>query len=111
MQKYSVRLLIALVWASLTWATSSVHAADPSDSRKAPSAKVQSAVTVEDKVNVNTASADALAEILVGIGPKKAESIVAYREANGPFKMVDDLLNVKGIGQATLEKNRDLISL
>jgi competence protein ComEA len=110
MSKFSLRILVALVWASFAWSASSAYATDPSDARKAPTAKVQSAVA-EDKVNVNTASADALSELLNGIGPKKADAIVAYREANGPFKVVDDLLKVKGIGQATLEKNRDRISL
>lgn len=108
MNKLSLRLFIALLLTSLAW--SSAYAVEPVEKRNASSAKVQSAV-VEDKVNVNSASADALAELLTGVGPKKAEAIVAYREANGPFKVVDDLLNVKGIGQATLDKNRDRISL
>lgn len=110
MNKFSLRLFIALILTSLAWSASSAYAVEPVEKRNAPSAKVQSAV-VEDKVNVNSASADALAELLTGVGPKKAEAIVAYREANGPFKVVDDLLNVKGIGQATLDKNRDRISL
>lgn len=108
MNKFSLRLFIALLLTSLAW--SSAYAVEAVEKRNASSAKVQSAV-VEDKVNVNSASADALAELLTGVGPKKAEAIVAYREANGPFKVVDDLLNVKGIGQATLDKNRDRISL
>lgn len=62
-------------------------------------------------VNINQADAATLAERLNGIGIKKAEAIVSYREQNGPFKSVDDLLNVSGIGDATLEKNRNLISL
>ena len=110
MSKISLRLFIALVWTSLAWSATSAYAVDPIEKRNAPNAKVQTAVA-EEKVNVNSASADALAELLNGVGPKKAEAIVAYREANGPFKVVDDLLNVKGIGQATLEKNRDRISL
>lgn len=110
MKNFSLRLIAVLVLASFSWSASSVYAAGPAGSQESPVAKVQSAA-VEDKINVNTASADALAEILTGIGPKKAEAIVAYREANGPFKVVDDLLQVKGIGPATLEKNRDRISL
>ena len=110
MKTSSFRLFIALVCASFAWFASSAYAVEPVEKRNAPIAKEQSAVA-EDKVNVNSASVDALAELLTGIGPKKAEAIVAYREANGPFKTVDDLLNVKGIGQATLEKNRDRISL
>lgn len=59
-----------------------------------------------DTVNINTASADAIAATIKGIGPKKADAIVAYRDSHGPFKSVDDLLAVKGIGEKTLEENR-----
>lgn len=61
-------------------------------------------------VNVNQADAATLASAIVGIGPAKAAAIVAYREEHGPFKTVDDLLLVKGIGEATLEKNRDRLT-
>ena len=47
------------------------------------------------------------AKELNGIGRAKAEAIVAYREANGPFASVDELLEIKGIGNALLERNRD----
>jgi competence protein ComEA len=57
-------------------------------------------------VNVNSADAATIASSLNGIGHKKAEAIVAYREANGPFRSVDDLVNVKGIGYKTLQHNR-----
>lgn len=62
-------------------------------------------------VNVNTADAATLAESLDGIGQAKAQAIVDYRQKHGPFKSADDLVNVKGIGLATLEKNRDAIRL
>ena len=62
-------------------------------------------------VNINSADAATLADRLNGVGIKKAEAIVSFREQNGPFKSVDDLVNVTGIGAATLEKNRSLISL
>ena len=62
-------------------------------------------------VNVNSAPAEVLAESLDGIGESKAKAIVAYREANGPFKAVEELGNVKGIGTATVEKNRSSIVL
>lgn len=68
------------------------------------------AVGAADTVNVNQADADTLATAIVGIGPAKAAAIVAYREAHGPFKTVDDLLLVKGIGEATLEKNRERLT-
>lgn len=62
-------------------------------------------------VNVNTADAATLANSLDGVGPSKAAAIVAYREEHGPFKAVDDLSHVKGIGPATLERNRSAILL
>lgn len=62
-------------------------------------------------VDVNTASAEELAESLTGVGEKIAAEIVRHREENGPFESVDDLLEVKGIGEKLLEKNQDLILL
>ena len=56
-------------------------------------------------VDINTASEAELAT-LTNIGEAKAREIVAYRKANGPFASVDDLAKVKGIGAATIEKNR-----
>ena len=53
-------------------------------------------------ININTASAVDL-ETLPGIGPKTAEAIIAYRDANGPFKSVDDLMQVQGVGEKILE--------
>ncbi len=66
---------------------------------------------VSAMVNINNADAATLADRLNGIGLKKAQAIVTYREQNGAFKSVDELVNVPGIGQATLEKNRSLISI
>lgn len=59
------------------------------------------------KVNLNAADAETLRRDLFGIGASKAKAIIAYRESNGPFTVVDELLEVKGIGKALLEKNRD----
>jgi len=57
------------------------------------------------QVNINKADAATLATELVGVGEKRAEAIVAYREANGAFKSAEDLMNVKGIGESVLQKN------
>ena len=62
-------------------------------------------------VNINTADAATLAKELNGVGINKATLIVEYREAHGAFKTADDLATVKGIGKATLEKNRANILL
>lgn len=61
-------------------------------------------------VNINTADVTTLAS-LDGIGQSKAEAIVAYREANGPFAVTADLAKVKGIGEATLAKNADRLTV
>ena len=57
-------------------------------------------------VDINTADAVTLDKSLKGIGPTTAQAIVDYRAKNGPFKSVDELTKVKGIGKATVEKNR-----
>ena len=62
-------------------------------------------------VNINQADAATIAKSLDGIGQSKAEAIVAWREAHGPFKKADDLNHVKGIGKATIERNRSAIQL
>ena len=62
-------------------------------------------------VNINNASAAALSQHLKGIGAKKAESIVSYREINGDFENVSDITNVKGIGEGLLKKNLEDMSL
>lgn len=62
-------------------------------------------------VDINTASAEQLAAALSGVGQVRAEAIVQYREEHGPFTSVEQLLQVQGIGEATLEKNRDQLLL
>lgn len=64
-----------------------------------------------EPVNVNSASAEQISENLKGIGMSKAQLIVDYREANGAFLHVDELVNVKGIGIRTIDQNRGLIIL
>jgi competence protein ComEA len=61
-------------------------------------------------VDVNRASADQLDE-LPGVGPTTAEAIIAHREQNGPFGSVDELIDVRGIGEAKLEQLRDLVTV
>ncbi|MBF0751307.1 MULTISPECIES: helix-hairpin-helix domain-containing protein [Pasteurellaceae] len=65
------------------------------------------AQNISDKLNINTATASEIQKSLTGIGAKKAEAIVQYREKHGNFTTAEQLLEVQGIGKATLEKNRD----
>lgn len=67
------------------------------------------AVAAADRVDINTANAQQLADVLVNVGPTKAEAIVAYRQANGPFRSPEQLALVRGIGVKTVENNRDRI--
>ena len=62
-------------------------------------------------VNINTADAETISAELQGVGITKAIAIVEYRKANGPFKSVDALAQVKGIGERTVELNRKNILL
>ncbi|MDP6264893.1 MAG: ComEA family DNA-binding protein [Pseudomonadales bacterium] len=59
----------------------------------------------QEQVNINDADAQTIQRVLVGVGRSKAEAIVAYREANGRFYSLEELLEVKGIGKSTLAKN------
>ncbi|MFT5501495.1 MAG: competence protein ComEA [Woeseiaceae bacterium] len=69
------------------------------------------AFAVAGPVNVNTADAETISAELQGVGITKAIAIVEYRKANGPFKSPDDLALVKGIGERTVELNREFILL
>ena len=64
-----------------------------------------------DKVNVNTADAATIDQVLLNVGPSKAAAIVAYRMQNGAFRSPEQLAQVKGIGLKTVEKNRERIVL
>ncbi|HKJ50154.1 MAG TPA: helix-hairpin-helix domain-containing protein [Gammaproteobacteria bacterium] len=65
-----------------------------------------SSVTAAAPVNINTASAEEIADALSGIGPNKARAIVEYREAYGEFSRADEIVFVQGIGTSTYESNK-----
>lgn len=62
-----------------------------------------------ERVNINTADAATLARVLHNVGPTKAQAIVVYRQEHGPFRSAEQLALVKGIGLATVERNRERI--
>ena len=77
----------------------------------AMSAHAQSGASATDTVNINTADAATLSDRLTGVGLTRAQEVVRYRESYGPFSSVEELAEVKGIGPATVEKNRSRIVL
>lgn len=93
--------ILATIVLTLSGITS---ANEPANEPEAPSIE-------QGVVNINTANAQTLATQLKGIGLKKAEAIVAYRETFGAFKSVDELAAVKGIGEKTVGENKARIIL
>ncbi len=72
---------------------------------------VASTPVLAGQVDINTADAGTLASAIDGVGERKAQAIVEYRQTNGPFTSVDELASVKGIGMKTVENNRDSLSV
>ena len=104
--------LTSLIFAFLTTLSLTTTAA-PSIKPEAPTPITAQLTKTEQpaKVNLNAADAETLRRDLFGIGAAKAKAIIAYRESNGPFTAVDELLEVKGIGKALLEKNRERLEI
>ena len=72
---------------------------------------VVNSIAIATPVNVNSADAKTIADALAGIGQKKAEAIVKYRTEKGPFKTIDELMQVTGITKKILAKNPNDILL
>lgn len=64
-----------------------------------------------ESININTADKETLMSVIKGVGETKAEAIIVYRKENGDFKSVDELVNVKGIGQTTIDKHREQLTV
>jgi len=110
MLKVQVSSLLFALLASVSLTTSAADA-PPASTHAVEVAQVVDAGVQVSKVNLNTADAETLERALLGVGKVKAASIVDHRATNGPFASVDDLLEVKGIGAAILEKNRERLSV
>ena len=102
------RVLFSFYLALIVSFSNSPVFAESSNSKAPPPNQVASSI---ERININSANAENIASVMTGIGLKRAKAIVAWREANGPFKSIDQLVEVKGIGSATLAKNRDRLSL
>jgi competence protein ComEA len=88
-------------------AVSFVHAESASPATKA---QAQVEAPKSTQVNINTADADTLMS-LKGVGAKKAEAILAWRKENGKFTSIEQLMDVKGIGESIFETNKSRLSL
>jgi competence protein ComEA len=95
-----IRIMMAVMLAIAVGATTT------SAQSKGPAPKATAAAPV----NLNTATAEQLASI-PGVGPKMAERIIEYRQKNGGFKKVEDLMNVSGVGEKSFLKMKPLITV
>ncbi len=100
MTRCRIALLLAL---SLPLAASPSTTASASVQETRPAASAPA-------INVNSATVAQL-ESLPGIGPSMAQRIVSYREKNGPFKKLEDLMNIQGIGEKSFLKLRPLLTV
>lgn len=101
-----LKRLVLTITTIIALSTMGLAVAEPADEMRSL------AVTADyQPVNVNKASATRIAAAMKGVGLKTASAIVAYRQANGPFKSIDELTEVKGIGMATVRKNARVIVL
>ncbi|MGC6387819.1 ComEA family DNA-binding protein [Ewingella sp. S1.OA.A_B6] len=92
--------------------TTSAVAQAPTSKVGTSVAKKEQAITTDDaRVNVNTATAEDFAQVMNGVGLKKGQAIISYREELGPFTAIDQLQEVPGIGAALFERNKDRLKL
>jgi competence protein ComEA len=103
-------ILSAFVFSVLAFSSFSFAADAPAKPAAAIQPQGAKPASQQAAVNINTADAQTLTQ-LKGIGLKKAEAIVAWRKANGNFKTIDQLAEVKGIGAKTIDLNRQNIRL
>lgn len=67
-------------------------------------------LSAAEPVNINSADKQTLMQVK-GVGEKRAEAIIAWREKNGPFKSVEELTEIDGIGPSLIETNKDLLTV
>lgn len=119
--RFSITRQLLLVVVLFGLIGGSAIAAEKPSQGKAPAATLSPKASVpvnpeaqseaETKVSINQADAEALASMLNGVGLKKAQAIVRYREQNGPFSEIEQLQEVPGIGPSLVERNRDRLKM
>nr|WP_310616308.1 helix-hairpin-helix domain-containing protein [Pantoea cypripedii] len=107
MVKHTFQVLFFSLALAGTVATSSLAAAESPSETQA----IQVSSPAEGQISINEATAEELAAAMNGIGLKKAQSIVSYREQYGPFTAIDQLKEVPGIGSALVERNSARLKL
>lgn len=119
--KRGIRMYVMAAVLACAGASFSVQAAQPAAAKTSAAQGKTSAATAEQakaapaskaaaeegaRVNINTATAEELAQAMNGVGLKKAQAIVSYREEYGPFKTISDLEQVPGMGSSLVERNQ-----
>ena len=98
-------LLLPLL--GLSFAIQAAPPATPAPAMEVMAPQAAQQIAAVTQLNLNSVDAATLQRELNGIGKAKAEAIVAYRDVNGPFTSVDELLEIRGIGKALLDRNRE----
>lgn len=116
----ALAITLAVIWGgSLAQAAPAAGERTPVAQSKLPASQpaVKTPVTAQSravesgKVSINMASAEELARVMNGVGLKKAQAIVSYREEYGPFNALDDLRQVPGLGGSLVERNLAVLIL
>lgn len=123
--KHGIKALLITLSLTCAGMAQSALAAEPVAKSQATQAKADATGVAQSKttqpakasddegtgVSINSASAEDLARVMNGVGLKKAQAIVSYREEYGPFKTVEDLKQVPGMGSSLVERNLAVLTL
>ena len=110
LRRIAARLLAGAVVMTALVAAPAFCLAAAGKTAKQTTAAASKADETEEKVNINTATAEQL-ETLPGIGPALAQRILDHRKQNGPFKKIEELINVRGIGEKSFDRFKDRITV
>lgn len=119
--KHGIKALLITLSLTCGAMAQSALAAEPVTKNQATQTKADASTVAQSpakasddegtRVSINSASAEDLARVMNGVGLKKAQAIVSYREEYGPFKTVDDLKQVPGMGSSLVERNLAVLTL